>query len=87
VLVCDEITSALDVSVQASIVSLLNTLREERGLAILFVTHNITLARHVSGHINVLNKGVIVDRGTVEDVLENPSHEYTKSLLSDIPQL
>ena len=87
VLVCDEITSALDVSVQASIVSLLNTLREERGLAILFVTHNITLARHVSGHINVLNKGVIVDRGTVEDVLENPTHEYTKSLLSDIPQL
>ncbi|SLM95374.1 Peptide ABC transporter, ATP-binding protein [Brevibacterium yomogidense] len=87
VLVCDEITSALDVSVQASIVSLLNTLREERGLAILFVTHNITLARHVSGHINVLNKGVIVDRGTVEDVLENPTHEYTKALLSDIPQL
>ena len=87
VLVCDEITSALDVSVQASIVSLLNTLREERGLAILFVTHNITLARHVSGHINVLNKGVIVDRGTVEDVLENPSHDYTKTLLSDIPQL
>lgn len=87
VLVCDEITSALDVSVQASIVSLLSTLREERGLAILFVTHNITLARHVSGHINVLNKGVIVDRGTVEDVLENPTHEYTKALLSDIPQL
>ena len=87
VLVCDEITSALDVSVQASIVSLLNTLREERDFAILFVTHNITLARHVSGHINVLNKGVIVDRGTVEDVLENPTHDYTKALLSDIPQL
>ena len=87
VLVCDEITSALDVSVQASIVGLLGTLRAERGLSILFVTHNITLARHVSGHIAVLNKGVIVDRGTVDDVLENPTHAYTQALLSDIPQL
>ena len=87
VLVCDEITSALDVSVQASIVGLLGTLRAERGLSILFVTHNITLARHVSDHIAVLNKGKIVDRGTVDDVLENPTHDYTKALLSDIPQL
>ena len=87
VLVCDEITSALDVSVQASIVGLLGTLRAERGLSILFVTHNITLARHVSGHIAVLNKGVIVDRGTVDDVLENPTHAYTQALLADIPQL
>ncbi|GAA4517139.1 ABC transporter ATP-binding protein [Brevibacterium yomogidense] len=87
VLVCDEITSALDVSVQASIVGLLGTLRVERGLSILFVTHNITLARHVSDHIAVLNKGVIVDRGTVDEVLENPTHAYTKALLEDIPQL
>lgn len=87
VLVCDEITSALDVSVQSSIVSLLGTLRAERGLSILFVTHNITLARHVSDHIAVLNKGEIVDRGTVDDVLENPTHDYTQALLSDIPQL
>ena len=87
VLVCDEITSALDVSVQASIVGLLGTLRVERGLSILFVTHNITLARHVSDHIAVLNKGVIVDRGTVDEVLENPTHDYTKALLEDIPQL
>lgn len=87
VLVCDEITSALDVSVQASIVGLLGTLRAERGLSILFVTHNITLARHVSDHIAVLNKGEIVDRGTVDDVLENPTHDYTQALLSDIPQL
>ena len=87
VLVCDEITSALDVSVQASIVGLLGTLRAERGLSILFVTHNITLARHVSDHIAVLNKGVIVDRGTVDEVLENPTHAYTQALLSDIPQL
>lgn len=87
VLVCDEITSALDVSVQASIVGLLGTLRAERGLSILFVTHNITLARHVSDHIAVLNKGEIVDRGTVDDVLESPTHAYTQALLSDIPQL
>lgn len=87
VLVCDEITSALDVSVQASIVSLLNKLRAERGLAILFVTHNITLARHVADHIMVLNQGTIVDRGTVEEVLENPQHQYTQELLRNVPTL
>ncbi|MDO5619508.1 ABC transporter ATP-binding protein [Kocuria sp.] len=87
VLVCDEITSALDVSVQASIVALLNQLREERGLALLFVTHNITLARHIADHILVLNQGVIVDSGPVDQVLEAPTHEYTQRLLADVPTL
>lgn len=87
VLVCDEITSALDVSVQASIIALLNHLRAERGLAMLFVTHNITLARHVADRIAVLNKGLIVDNGTVDQVLENPSHEYTRELLANVPTL
>lgn len=87
VLVCDEITSALDVSVQASIIALLNQLRAERGLALLFVTHNITLARHIADQIVVLNRGVIVDSGPVDDVLEAPTHEYTKQLLADVPTL
>ena len=87
VLVCDEVTSALDVSVQASIISLLNRLRTERGLAMLFVTHNITLARHVADHIMVLNQGVIVDRGTTDEVLENPQHDYTRQLLRNVPTL
>ncbi|PZO99480.1 MAG: peptide ABC transporter ATP-binding protein [Corynebacterium urealyticum] len=87
VLVCDEITSALDVSVQASILSLLADLRAERGLSLLFVTHNIALARHTATRIAVLNKGVIVDEGPVGEVLENPTHDYTKSLLANIPEL
>lgn len=87
VMICDEITSALDVSVQASIIALLNYLRESRGLTMLFVTHNITLARHVATRLAVLNDGVIVDHGPVDEVLENPSHDYTKSLLANIPQL
>lgn len=87
VLVCDEITSALDVSVQASILQLLTELRNERGLSLLFVTHNIALARHVATRVAVLNKGVIVDSGPVDDVLENPQHEYTRSLLDNVPEL
>ncbi|MDK6493645.1 ABC transporter ATP-binding protein [Corynebacterium coyleae] len=87
VLVCDEITSALDVSVQASILELLADLRAECGLSMLFVTHNIALARHTATRIAVLNKGVIVDEGPVDDVLERPTHEYTKSLLANIPEL
>nr|VDG63754.1 ABC-type dipeptide/oligopeptide/nickel transport system, ATPase component [Streptococcus thermophilus] len=86
-LVCDEITSALDVSVQANILQLLAELRYERGLAMLFVTHNIALARHIATKVAVLNKGVIVDYGDVDDVLENPQHEYTQQLLANIPAL
>lgn len=87
VLVCDEITSALDVSVQASILQLLAELRHERGLSLLFVTHNIALARHIATRVAVLNKGVIVDEGPVDEVLDNPQHEYTRSLLANIPSL
>ncbi|WP_235350884.1 ABC transporter ATP-binding protein [Brevibacterium sp. UCMA 11752] len=86
VLVCDEITSALDVSVQASIVGLLRTLREEHHLAMLFVTHNIALSRHIADNLAVLNKGVIVDYGPTGSVLENPTHEYTRTLIADVPK-
>src|SRR5699024_284924 len=87
VLVCDEITSALDVSVQASIISLLSTLQTERGLSMLFVTHNIALARHIASRIAVLNQGIIVDSGPVDEVLENPQHAYTGELLHNVPTL
>lgn len=85
VLVCDEITSALDVSVQASIIGLLRTLRAERQLAMLFVTHNIALSRHIADNLAVLNKGKIVDYGPAGSVLENPQHAYTRSLIDDVP--
>ncbi|WP_424347415.1 dipeptide ABC transporter ATP-binding protein [Kocuria sp. CH-021] len=87
VLVCDEVTSALDVSVQASIVDLLRTLQVENGMAMLFVTHNIALARHVSQRLAVLHAGRIVDAGPTDEVLENPQHEYTRELLANVPTL
>ncbi|MBD2762947.1 ABC transporter ATP-binding protein [Kocuria sp. cx-116] len=87
VLVCDEITSALDVSVQASVIELLRELQRDRGLAMLFVTHNIALARHVSHKLAVLEKGHLVDYGPTDHVLRNPRHDYTKSLLEHVPTL
>ena len=84
-LVCDEITSALDVSVQASIVDLLRSLQAETGMSMLFVTHNICLARHISQRMAVLQHGRIVDSGTTDEVLQRPRHEYTKELLANVP--
>ena len=87
VLVCDEITSALDVSVQASVIELLRELQHERGLAMLFVTHNIALARHISHKLAVLEKGKLVEYGPTDAVLRSPRHQYTKSLLRHVPTL
>ena len=87
VLVCDEVTSALDVSVQASIVELLALVRRELGTAMLFVTHNIALAREVADRIAVLQGGRIVEQGTVSEVLANPQHDYTRELLEHTPSM
>ncbi|OFI39312.1 peptide ABC transporter ATP-binding protein [Arthrobacter sp. SW1] len=86
-LVCDEITSALDVSVQASIIDLLRTLQAETGMSMLFVTHNICLARHISQRMAVLQQGRIVDLGSTDEVLQRPRHEYTRELLANVPTL
>jgi len=87
VLVCDEVTSALDVSVQATIVELLGELRRELGMAMLFVTHNIALAGEVADRIAVLRGGSIVEEGPVRTVLDAPSHAYTRELLAATPRL
>lgn len=87
VLVCDEVTSALDVSVQQTILELLSELRRDMGMAMLFVTHNIALARHVADRIAVLRDGEIVEIGDVDDVLDNPQHTYTQELLANTPSL
>ncbi len=87
VLVCDEVTSALDVSVQAAIVELLAELQRELGLAMLFVTHNLPLVRSIAQRVAVMSAGRIVELGTVEHVLQEPTAEYTKRLLSDTPSL
>jgi peptide/nickel transport system ATP-binding protein len=87
VLVCDEVTSALDVSVQAAIVELLAELQRELGLAMLFVTHNLPLVRSIAQRVAVMSAGRIVELGAVEHVLHAPTDEYTKALLADTPSL
>jgi len=86
-LVCDEITSALDVSVQAAIVELLGALQREMGLALLFVTHNLALIRTIAQEVAVMSEGRIVEFGAVDSVLESPQAGYTRRLLSDTPSL
>ena len=87
VLICDEVTSALDVSVQAAIVQLLRGLQEEMGLTMLFVTHNLALVRSIAQRVAVMSAGRIVELGPTEQVLGAPEVEYTKRLLADTPSL
>lgn len=86
-LVCDEVTSSLDVSVQAAIVELLDRLRREMGLGILFVTHNLALIRAIAQTVAVMHDGRIVETGPVEQVLATPHADYTQALLSNTPSI
>jgi peptide/nickel transport system ATP-binding protein len=87
VLICDEVTSWLDVSVQAAIIELLANLQSELGVSMLFVTHNLALIRSVAQEVAVMNEGRIVELGLVDAVLEDPQADYTKLLLADTPTL
>jgi peptide/nickel transport system ATP-binding protein len=86
-LICDEVTSALDVSVQAAIVDLLGALQRELQIGLLFVTHNLALIRTIAQEVVVMSQGRIVERGTVDAVLDSPQADYTRKLLSDTPSL
>lgn len=85
ILICDEITSSLDVSVQASIVELLQRLQRERKLTLLFVTHNIALVRHIAQDVAILESGHVVERASMTDIFAFPEHPYTKRLIADAP--
>ena len=87
ILICDEITSALDVSVQAAIVELLGNLQRELGLSMVFVTHNLPLVRSIAQKVAVLADGNIVEYGETAGMLANPQQEYTRHLISDTPSL
>lgn len=86
-LVCDEVTSALDVSVQAVIIELLRTLQREHRLGMIFITHNVALVRSIAQSAIVLHSGRIVETGTVDEILGHPTDPYTISLMNDVPTL
>ena len=85
ILICDEAVSALDLSVRAQILNLLADLRDEYNLAYLFITHDISVVRHIADRIAVMNHGKIVEEGSAEKVLEHPRHPYTRELLAAVP--
>ena len=84
-IVCDEPVSALDVSIQAQILNLLMDLQDEYKLTYLFVTHDLSVVRHISTHICVMYLGQMVETSETDDLFEHPYHPYTKALLSAIP--
>lgn len=87
VLVCDEITSALDVSIQGAITELLTRIKNERGIALLFVTHNLALTRTMADRILVLRDGHLVESGLTAAVLDHPGQDYTRELVAHTPRL
>ena len=84
-IVCDEAVSALDVTIQAQIIELLRRLQARYGIAYLFISHDLSVVRQLSGQILVMHQGKIVERGRTDDVIFNPRHEYTRTLLDAVP--
>ena len=84
-LVCDESVSALDVSVQAQVLNLLNDLKKEYGFTILFISHDLSVVHHISDRILVMHQGTIVETGNADDVFHRPQHPYTQRLLDALP--
>jgi peptide/nickel transport system ATP-binding protein len=85
-IICDEPTSALDVSVQAQIIKLLKDLQKKQGVSYLFVTHDLAVVAEIADEVAVMYKGKIVEQGRVEQVLRQPQHVYTKTLLAAVPE-
>jgi peptide/nickel transport system ATP-binding protein len=86
VIICDESVSALDVSVQATVLNLLLDLQEEFGLTYVFISHDLAVVKYMADDILVMNKGEIVERGSSQDIYSNPQHPYTRQLLAAIPR-
>ncbi len=86
-IIADEPVSALDVSIQAQVINLLNSLKKEYGLTLLFIAHDLSVVKHLSDRIAVMYLGDIVEIGDADEIYSNPKHPYTQSLISSIPQL
>lgn len=86
-IVCDESVSALDVSVQAQVLNLLNDLKKELGLTMLFISHDLSVVRYMCDRIMVMNKGKIIETGGADEVYHRPQNEYTKQLIEAIPKV
>ena len=84
-IIADEPISALDVSIQAQVINLLNDLRNKMGLTIMFIAHNLSVVKYFSDRIGVMYYGHLVELATSDELFEHPLHPYTKSLLSAIP--
>ena len=87
VLICDEPTSALDLSVQAQILNLLKDLQQQYGLSYLLISHNLPVVGYLADRVAVMQKGVIVETGSVQEVLQSPKHVYTQALLAAVPKM
>lgn len=84
-IICDEPVSALDLSIQAQVLNLLNDLKRELGMSYLFISHDLGVVHYMADQMLVLNKGKVVERGEVDDVYRSPKHEYTQRLLAATP--
>ena len=87
ILICDEPTTALDVTIQAQILDMINDLKEKRHLSVIFITHNLGVVANMADDIAIMYAGKIVEKATADDIFYHPAHPYTWALLSSMPDL